>query len=126
MREDRGLKTRYLTALMIGAFVLVACGPSDGPYQDHYPNGKVKEEGNYLNGEKSGTWTYYWKTGGKKTVAYYSKGKPAGTWTYFSAQGTVLGKGTYKGGKMWNGTFVRFVMGIPKVMTIKEGKESAK
>ena len=33
---------------------LVSCGPSDGAHQDHYPSGKVKEEGAYKNGEKVG------------------------------------------------------------------------
>ena len=83
----------------------------------------MKEEGGYKNGEKVGKWTYYWQNGAKKTEAYYDKGKPTGTWTYFSDKGGVLGKGTFKDGKMYSGTFVRFVMGIPKIMTIEEGKE---
>ena len=115
---------RHLSFLLC-LVILASCGPSDGPYRDHYPNGKVKEEGVYKNGEKTGKWTYYWKAGAKKTVGYYTKGTPTGTWTYFSSQGAVLGKGTYKGGKMWSGTFVRFVMGIPKIMKIEEGKDPA-
>ena len=107
-------------ALAIG---LLGCGPSDGPHQDKYGNGQVKEEGTYKGGEKVGKWTYYWQNGQKKTVGYYSKGKPTGEWVYYSKEGSMLGKGTYKNGKMWSGTFVRFVMGIPKIMTIEEGKE---
>jgi len=118
------LKTSIFTLVLLSVFV--GCGPSDGPYADYYSNGKVKEEGTYKGGEKAGKWTYYWQNGKKKTVGYYTKGKPSGTWMYFSKEGAVLGKGTYKGGKMWNGTFVRFVMGIPKMMTIEEGKEKAK
>jgi antitoxin component YwqK of YwqJK toxin-antitoxin module len=119
---------RALTIIFCAAFAvtLSSCGPSDGPHQDHYGNGKVKEEGAYKNGEKSGKWTYYWQNGKKKTVGYYSKGKPTGEWVYFSKEGSTLGKGSYKNGKMWNGTFVRFVMGIPKMMTIEEGKEKGK
>lgn len=115
----------FIVSLVLAALVC-ACGPSDGPHEDHYPNGNVKEQGVYKDGEKVGKWTYYWKNGKKKTEAYYSKGKPNGTWTYFDDKGGILGKGTYKNGKMWNGTFVRFVMGIPKIMVIEEGKEDSK
>lgn len=111
----------YLLCLI----VLASCGPSDGPYQDHYSNGKVKEEGAYRNGEKSGKWTYYWQSGLKKTDGFYTKGVPRGTWTYYDKRGGVIGKGTYKDGKMWDGTFVRYVIGIPKIMRIKEGKDPA-
>jgi hypothetical protein len=55
---------------------LASCGPSDGSHRDHYPNGKVKEQGAYKDGEKVGEWTYYWKTGVKKTEGKYAKGKP--------------------------------------------------
>ena len=109
--------------LLCVALFVFSCGPSDGPHQDHYVNGQVKEEGSFRNGEKSGKWTYYWQNGKKKTVGYYTKGKPSGTWTYFGKTGSIIGKGTYKNGKMWNGTFVRFVMGIPKIIAIEEGKE---
>ena len=108
---------------VLGVFLLVGCGPSDGPYQDHYPNGKVKEAGEYRGGEKSGKWTYYWKSGVKKTKGLYSKGVPRGTWIYYDKRGSVIGEGTYKDGKMWNGTFVRYVIGIPKIMRIEEGKD---
>ena len=103
-----------------------ACGPSDGAYKDHHPNGKVKEEGAYRNGEKFGKWIYYWQNGSKKTIGFYAQGKPKGTWTYLDRKGAILGKGTYKNGKMWSGTFVRFVIGIPKIIRIEEGKEAAK
>jgi hypothetical protein len=108
-------------ATLLCLIVLASCGPSDGPHQDHYSNGKMKEEGVYKNGEK----IYYWQNGAQKTVGYYAKGKPSGTWIYYSKEGAMLGRGTYKGGKMWSGTFVRFVMGIPKIMKIEEGKEPA-
>ena len=125
--EDR--KSRMVRAsvravsLALLVTLAIGCGPSDGSHEDHYANGQVKEEGAYRDGEKTGKWTYYWQNGKKKTEAYYSKGKPAGTWVYLDDKGKVIGKGTYKKGKMWNGTFVRFIMGIPKVMVIEEGKE---
>ncbi|MEE2752941.1 MAG: hypothetical protein VX910_03085 [Candidatus Latescibacterota bacterium] len=123
--EDRRLMIERPISLLVCLIFLASCGPSDGPYQDHYSNGRVKEEGVYKGGVKTGKWTYYWKTGAKKTEGSYAKGKPSGTWIYYSKEGAMLGKGSYKGGKMWNGTFVRFVMGIPKIMKIEEGKEAA-
>ena len=114
---------RFATILVCLVMIAGACGPSDGPYQDHYPNGKVKEEGAYRNGEKTGKWTFYWQSGLKKTEGFYNKGVPSGTWIYYNNQGRVIGKGTYKDGKMWDGTFVRYVVGTTKIMRFKEGKE---
>jgi antitoxin component YwqK of YwqJK toxin-antitoxin module len=123
--ENGPLRIGRIVALLLCVFVFTNCGPSDGPHEDKYANGKMKEEGAYRGGEKVGQWTYYWKNGSKKTVGRYDKGKPTGTWIYYSDTGASLGKGTYKNGKMWNGTFVRFVMGIPKTMRVEKGKDAS-
>lgn len=103
--------------------ISVSCGPSDGPYKDEYNNGQVKEEGAYRDGEKSGKWIYYWRNGNVQTVGYYTDGEPSGRWTYYDENRNQIAQGTYRDGKMWEGTFVRYIMGTKKFMTVEGGKQ---
>jgi antitoxin component YwqK of YwqJK toxin-antitoxin module len=106
--------------------MIAACGPSDGVHTEHYNTGSKQEEGTIRNGEKSGKWVYYWRNGNVQTEGFYMKGEPDRRWTYYDEQGKKIAEGTYKGGKMWNGTFVRYVMGTKKFITIEAGKESGR
>lgn len=117
-----------MSVILIRIFAagLVGCGPSDGPYVDHYPNGQVKEKGTYRDGQKSGQWVFYWQDGAKKTEGYYTRSVPSGTWMFYDRQGRLIGQGTYRDGKVWDGTFVRYVVGTTKVMRFKEGREEVK
>lgn len=103
--------------------VAIACGPSDGLQTEKYGNGNTKEEGMIKQGEKSGKWVFYWSNGNVQVIGHYDKGKPAGTWLYHNEQGKQVAEGTYRNGKMWEGTFVRYVMGTKKFMTVKGGKQ---
>ena len=107
-------------ALIVAA---ASCGPSDGLHKEHHNNGKVKEEGMYRGGEKSGKWLYYWRNGKVQVQGNYSKGEPYGRWKYYDEKGKLIGEGAYKDGKMWNGTFVRYVLGTKKFITVKDGQE---
>lgn len=102
----------------------VACGPADGKYVDHYPNGAVKEEGFYKSGQKTGVWQFYWKDGTRKVLGTYRNGEPDGEWTFYDEQGQVLGKGVYRNGQMWDGRFVRYVMGTKKIIVVKDGQQA--
>ena len=41
--------------------------PHTGPIFSLYPNGKKKNSGNLINGEKDGLWTEWYQNGKKKT-----------------------------------------------------------
>ena len=114
---------KFALGLAVMLTIQAGCGPSDGAYVDLHPNGKVKVEGTYRNGMKTGKWVYYWSDGAKQTEAHYTKDEPSGTWTYFDKRGKAIGRGTYKDGKMWDGTFARYVIGTTKIMRIEGGKE---
>ena len=103
---------------------LGACGPSDGPYVEKYGNGEVKEEGAFRGGAKTGKWTFYWQDGTIKTEGFYVKGEPDGEWTYYDAKGRAIATGTFRDGRMWDGTHVRYVMGTMKMMRFEDGKEA--
>ena len=116
------LKARWVT-LALGLCVVLGCSPPDGAFTDTYSNGTRKTSGFYKNGEKTGTWAYHWTNGEKQVEGQYQDGKQIGTWKYYNKQGKVIAEGTYKNGKMWNGTFVRYIVGTKKVMRFSEGKE---
>lgn len=113
-----GLPTVFL--LILG---FVSCGPSDGAHVDHYPDGAVKEEGFYKDGQKAGRWRFYWRDGKTKVEGSYLKGEPHGTWTFYNKGGHVIGTGVYRNGQMWDGQFVRYVLGTQKVIVVKEGQQ---
>lgn len=103
---------------------LMSCGPSDGAFVDHYPNGTVKEEGFYKGGQKTGTWRFYWKDGKKKVEGRYANDEPHGEWVFYDETGRVMARGTYRNGKMWDGQFVRYVLGTKKIIVVKEGQQA--
>jgi len=85
----------------------------DGPYNEKYPNGQVKIEGQYKNGTRHGLWKSFYEDGTKysedffedgkkngKTATYYKNGKlryigyfswdePSGSWQFFNEDGTL-------------------------------------
>lgn len=111
---------------LLGLLSIAGCGPSDGPYVEKYDNGRIKVEGFYKGGKKTGSWTYYWKSGIKQVEGSYKKDEPAGVWKFYDEKGKPIAQGTYRDGKMWEGTFVRYVFGTKKFMSFKEGKEVVK
>ena len=48
----------------------------DGPYEDYYPNGKIKSKGIILNGQKTGIWTYYNQYGDLLSRKEFNNGVP--------------------------------------------------
>jgi len=86
---------------------------ANGEYITRFPNGKIKVQGENVNGKRSGTWTSYYQTGNKqsenvyingvkngKTVSYYQSGqiryigyykndKKDGTWEFYLEDGTA-------------------------------------
>lgn len=49
-------------------------GKLDGPFVQYWPNGKECETGQYVDGEKDGTFFYYDNTGKVDTVVFWAKG----------------------------------------------------
>ncbi|GEM_PF-1340055 len=116
------LATRWI-ALVLGLGGLLGCSPPDGAFSDTYADGTPKTSGFYKNAEKTSLWTYRWTNGEKQVEGQYRGGKQIGTWKYYNKQGKLIAEGTYKNGKMWEGTFVRYIVGTKKVMRFNEGKE---
>jgi len=94
-----------------------------GPYVSYYPNGQKRSEGQYFEGFRSGTWSFYDETGKQtgrtefsgdnyhgKRVQYFASGKPRlveeyvngkrhGLTQEFSEDGKVIREAQYRDDK---------------------------
>jgi antitoxin component YwqK of YwqJK toxin-antitoxin module len=76
-------------------------GVEEGPYKEFYPDGKLKKEGNYVNGCLSGIVIYYCENGNKHLRAVYKDCLPEGDWLYYKCgTGEFYRKVHYKKGKV--------------------------
>tara|TARA_B100001250_G_scaffold401956_1_gene414449 strand:- start:793 stop:1602 length:810 start_codon:yes stop_codon:yes gene_type:complete len=81
-------------------------GEYDGLYKSWYPDGDIREEGNYTNGVKNGCWKYYSSSSDKryreptgKTEGCYKNGLPEGVWKEWYWQNSQLeSEKNYKNG----------------------------
>jgi antitoxin component YwqK of YwqJK toxin-antitoxin module len=55
---------------------------------EFFKNGQIKYSGNYRNGKKFGTWTWYFENGNKRVLGNYNfLGKQDGIWTWYFENG---------------------------------------
>jgi len=60
-----------------------------GNFTSYYADGRIKEEGIYINGMRDGLWEEQ-TTDGKKSRGTYHHGKKSGEWRTYSSQGKLL------------------------------------
>ena len=73
--------------------------PYSGKVYAKHPNGKIGLIGEFANGQKEGTWTYWYSTGEKKRESVYQKGKKEGTTYYWHPNGQMAKEITYRNDK---------------------------
>ncbi len=75
-----------------------------GPYRAWYPDGRIKIEGQFVEGDKSGRWTFWhgnglWDgKGQKKEEGEFRAGKEHGVWTRWYSLGPKRDEGEYRDG----------------------------
>jgi hypothetical protein len=80
-------------------------GVREGPYRARYPGGRLKAEGGFAAGRKTGPWTYWYGNGlagGRgqaREAGEYDDGMERGRWTRWYAGGSVREAGDYRGGR---------------------------
>lgn len=60
------------------------------PAVDHYPNGKVRFEGQNLAGEMHGEWHFYRADGSLMRSGVFERGRQVGTWRTFARDGRLV------------------------------------
>ena len=74
-------------------------GQKDGPWVFYYPNGQLKEKGDYKNGEREGSWVEYYEHGQLRDKGDYKNGEKEGPRVSYWDNGQVFEKGDFKNGK---------------------------
>ena len=70
-----------------------------GWYKSYYESGKVKEEGNYVDGKVEGEWVKYYESGKVKEEGNYVDKKTEGKWVWYYESGKVFWERNYVDGK---------------------------
>jgi antitoxin component YwqK of YwqJK toxin-antitoxin module len=68
----------------------------------YYENGKVKETGSFLNGERHGTWIRFDESGNKIAEGNYKEGLKDGKWTIWDEKGIKRFEFSYQNGQKYS------------------------
>ncbi len=75
-------------------------GIKDGAYKRFYSTGDARIEGEYDNGKRKGTWTYYYQGDSKiKMVGEYVNGAKEGEWKYYDKKENLVKTEVFKNGQ---------------------------
>lgn len=66
-----------------------------GNFTAFYPDGRVREDGVYINGLREGAWEEFLTDGSRVRGSYYH-GQRSGEWRYYSKEGRVVSMTRYK------------------------------
>jgi uncharacterized protein len=61
-----------------------------GKWIHYYPDGSIKSQGNYTNGQRQGLWTFYYRNGQVEQTGRYRNGRYEGTWKWYYENGALL------------------------------------
>lgn len=76
-----------------------APGDVGGWETNHYPDGSLKSEGNYNNGQPSGNWKFYYNTPHLlKKEGNISNGQFSGYWKFYHPNGRLRAEGNFENG----------------------------
>lgn len=78
----------------------------DGYWKEYFTEGKLKEEGQYVNDNKHGRWLSYYINGNKKQIMFYENGLAHGRVRMYYENGNVSEEGEWNGKeKFWVGEY---------------------
>lgn len=65
----------------------------------YYPNGTLRERGNFNGTEKHGAWTSFSEVGTVEGEAEFNEGQPTGTWRFWYNNGQLRSQTQYEQGR---------------------------
>ncbi|MFH0984410.1 MAG: toxin-antitoxin system YwqK family antitoxin [Candidatus Omnitrophota bacterium] len=83
---------------LVTLFGLGGCDVQDGPYREYYPNGQLKNEEFYRDGQLDGPSRWYYKSGRLKGETFYKDGTLHGVFKDYHENGQVRFEEVYKNG----------------------------
>jgi uncharacterized protein len=81
--------------LLLSEGIVDEGGNQNGRWKDYYPDGKVKDEGNYSDNRRTGVWKFYNSASKVEQTGSYNNGRPDGLWTWYYEDGSVLREEEY-------------------------------
>jgi hypothetical protein len=78
-----------------------------GPWREWHPNGRMKVEGEYLDGRPAGVWRTYHENGTLASEVRYEDGLQQGEEVGWHPNGTIRARGAWKDGRK-EGTFTHW------------------
>ena len=91
----------FKSGILVGEGITNEAGIKDGPWKEYFPNGAIKNIGNYEKGKRTGEWKFYHTNGQLEQIGSYNKeGKEEGIWTWYYASGSLLREENYFNGKL--------------------------
>jgi antitoxin component YwqK of YwqJK toxin-antitoxin module len=85
--------------LLLSEGIVDEAGNRNGKWKDLYNNGKIKDEGQYLENRRTGQWKFFNEEGKTEQIGSYKNGRPEGMWTWYYENGTVRREEEYFQGR---------------------------
>lgn len=82
-------------------------GNKQGFWRHMDPDGKLLNEGNFLDGRRHGLWRWYWNTGDLWFESEFVNGSASGLSKTYSMRGELSSKSYYVGGIL-EGEYIKF------------------
>tara|TARA_Y100000782_G_scaffold115634_1_gene163575 strand:+ start:41859 stop:43448 length:1590 start_codon:yes stop_codon:yes gene_type:complete len=78
----------YKYGTLLGEGIVDAAGVKQGPWKEYYPDGTLRAEGEYLDGERFKRWKFYFQNGKLEQTGKYKKGGlQDGEWKWYYSDG---------------------------------------
>ena len=89
-------------------------GTPHGPYRAFHPNGRLKQQGTYEKGKKTGKWIAWHENGKTSRVGAFEDDLETGEWTFFYESGEKMAEGEFEKGKKHGEWRLYYDTGKPK------------
>jgi antitoxin component YwqK of YwqJK toxin-antitoxin module len=82
--------------------------PRHGPFRQYFKNGMVACEGEFVQGRKTGVWTYFLANGQVKAVGRYADDLLVGDWEWYRENGQLMQTGSFSTEGLKHGRWRRY------------------
>lgn len=82
-------------------------GKKQGKWNDYYPEGEKKTDGQYVDNYRVGRWVFYWRNGRTEQTGEYYRGRPHGLWNWYYEDGSISREESFFHGRE-DGTLIEY------------------
>lgn len=90
--------TLYEQGIMLAKGITDRQNRKQGYWQEFYPDGSLKAEGEYVDNLKTKIWKFYYPNGKLEQIGSYVNDKPTGRWKWFYENGALFREEEYRNG----------------------------